>query len=148
MQSEIDRNLAEGGQGSKKRQEIKEMETKLNRAREEIGDMEKSQEKDTEKINRIKECIGKISQAIDCRVEENQELVGHQGITESNMFIYMGMVEQRINEILQAYAYIKAKNAQPLYDAAEQAAAGSHGRFGLQGIGAAAAEEAERKRLE
>lgn len=148
MQSEIDRNLAEGGQGSKKRQEIKDMESKLNRAREEIVEMEKSQEKDTEKISRIKACIGKISQVIDCKVEENQELVGHQGITESNMFIYMGMVEQRINEILQAYAYIKAKNSQPLYDAVESAAVGSHGRYGLQGMGQAAAEEAERKRLE
>jgi len=26
------------------------------------------------------------------------------------MFVYMGMVEQRINEILQAFAYIQAKN--------------------------------------
>ena len=33
------------------------------------------------------------------------------------MFIYMGMVEQRINEILQIYAYIQTKKKLPLYDA-------------------------------
>jgi hypothetical protein len=39
------------------------------------------------------------------------------GITESNMFVYMGMVEQRINELLQAYAYIQGKKNLPLYTA-------------------------------
>lgn len=53
---------------------------------------------------------------MECDDTQNQELLGHQGITESNMFVYMGMVEQRINEILQAYAYIQTKKNKPLYD--------------------------------
>ena len=35
------------------------------------------------------------------------------------MFIYMGMVEQRINEILQAFAYVKAEKHEPLFNAVE-----------------------------
>ena len=76
MQSEIDRNEAEGGKGSKKRQEIKEMEGKLTRANYEIAQMEGSQKIDAEKIRRIKECIGKIAATIDCDIAANQELVG------------------------------------------------------------------------
>ena len=36
------------------------------------------------------------------------------------MFVYMGMVEQRINELLQAFAYIKAKKNQPLYQEVDE----------------------------
>jgi hypothetical protein len=53
---------------------------------------------------------------VECNDKVNQDLLGHQGITESNMFVYMGMVEQRINEILQAYAFIQSKKHQPMYD--------------------------------
>ena len=37
------------------------------------------------------------------------------------MFVYMGMVEQKINEHLQAYAYIQNKNGAPLYTEIENA---------------------------
>ena len=37
---------------------------------------------------------------VECDDKLNQDLLGSQGITESNMFVYMGLVEQRINEIL------------------------------------------------
>jgi hypothetical protein len=65
---------------------------------------------------KVKECISKISKVVECDESQNQELLGHQGITESNMFVYMGMVEARINEILQAYVYIQTKKNKPLYD--------------------------------
>lgn len=106
MQSEIDRNLAEGGQDSQKRKQVKELEKKLAMTNEEINQMEKEQQQNLVKIKKIKECISKISKVVDTDETQNQDLLGHQGITESNMFVYMGMVEQRINEILQAYAYI------------------------------------------
>lgn len=41
MQSEIDRNLAEGGQDSQKRKQVKELEKKLAMTNEEIHQMEK-----------------------------------------------------------------------------------------------------------
>ena len=31
------------------------------------------------------------------------------------MFVYLGIVEQRINELLQIYAYIQHKKGKPLY---------------------------------
>jgi hypothetical protein len=54
---------------------------------------------------------------LECDETLYQNLLGYRGITESNMFIYMGMVEQRINESLQAYAYIQAKKKLSLYGA-------------------------------
>ena len=116
MQCEIDRNVAEGGEDSQKRKAIKEMEKTLTKTNEQIAEMERDQRTNQSKIVKVKECISKISQVVECDDSENQELLGHQGITESNMFVYMGLVEARINEILQAYVYIQAKKNKPLYD--------------------------------
>lgn len=33
-----------------------------------------------------------------------EEMLGNQGVTESNMMQYLGIIEQRASEILQAYA--------------------------------------------
>jgi hypothetical protein len=48
--------------------------------------------------------VQQIFNLLDC--EENAELLGTQGVTEINMMTYLGIVEQRINEIMQANAYI------------------------------------------
>ena len=71
MQSEIDRNLAEGGQDSQKRKAIKELEKKLSRTKEEVSQMDKEQAENLEKITKIKECISKISKVIECNEEQN-----------------------------------------------------------------------------
>lgn len=36
------------------------------------------------------------------------------------MFIYMGMIEQKINELLQAFVYIKSKQGAPIYNLTEE----------------------------
>lgn len=44
---------------------------------------------------------------IICRAGSNssvEEMLGNQGVTESNMMQYLGIIEQRTSEILQAYA--------------------------------------------
>jgi len=41
---------------------------------------------------------------IEC--EQIESLLGNQGVTESNMMTYMGLIEQRINEIMQARSYL------------------------------------------
>lgn len=45
--------------------------------------------------------FGLISAGSNSSVEE---MLGNQGVTESNMMQYLGIIEQRTSEILQAYA--------------------------------------------
>lgn len=49
-------------------------------------------------------CIQSIFNLLDC--QENEELLGTQGVTELNMMTFMGIIEERINELLQANTYI------------------------------------------
>lgn len=51
------------------------------------------------KLSRL--CRYKNSAGSNSSVEE---MLGNQGVTESNMMQYLGIIEQRTSEILQAYA--------------------------------------------
>ena len=55
--------------------------------------MENQTKENQIKIQDIKNCIGKLSEVVECDFSQKSALLGSQGITESNMFVYMGMVE-------------------------------------------------------
>ena len=76
MQSEIDRNLKEGGQDSQKRKAIKELEKKLKLTNNEVSKMEIAQKTNQTRIKNIKECISKISTVVECDQSQNQDLLG------------------------------------------------------------------------
>ena len=43
---------------------------------------------------------------LECDKERNMELLGTQGVTEANMMTYIGIIEHRINEIIQVQKYL------------------------------------------
>lgn len=51
----------------------------------------------------LKEAIQSIFTNIGCDATAARELVGDSSVTETNMMLHLGLIEQRINEILQAY---------------------------------------------
>ena len=58
------------------------------------------------RVESIMACVQQIFNLVDCDETQHIDLLGTQGVTESNMMTYLGIVEQRINEILQANTYI------------------------------------------
>ena len=48
--------------------------------------------------------IQSIFNKIGCNTPANLEMLGNEGVTENNMMQYLGIIEQRTNEILQLYA--------------------------------------------
>lgn len=55
-------------------------------------------------INQLKNGIQSIFTRIGATSASVDEMLGNQGVTESNMMQYLGIIEQRTTEILQAYA--------------------------------------------
>ncbi|CAM9479010.1 unnamed protein product, partial [Hapterophycus canaliculatus] len=56
-------------------------------------------------INQLKTGIHSIFSRIGAGSNSSvEEMLGNQGVTESNMMQYLGIIEQRTSEILQAYA--------------------------------------------
>ena len=59
-------------------------------------------------VLQLKDGIWKIYNKIGCNTPANRELLGEEGVNTENMMQYLGIVEQRTNEILQMYAAAQA----------------------------------------
>jgi hypothetical protein len=60
-------------------------------------------------INALKIGVSSIFERIGCNTETVPDLIGSTGVSESNMMHYLGVIEQRTNEVLQMYAACQAK---------------------------------------
>ena len=60
-------------------------------------------------VNTLKVGIASIFKKIGCDTPANMDMLGNEGVTESNMMQYLGIIEQRTNEILQLYAATQAR---------------------------------------
>ena len=58
-------------------------------------------------VNELKKGIEDTFNRIGCNSEGVSAALGNQGVTESNMMQYLGIIEQRTNEILQRYVAVK-----------------------------------------
>ena len=54
-------------------------------------------------INQLKTGIHSIFSRLGCAGSNIEEMLGNQGVTESNMMQYLGIIEQKTSEILQEY---------------------------------------------
>ena len=96
-----------GGDGARKKQ-LKELSDKL-LATERKADAYETKHKDAMKtMLQLKDGIWKIYNKIGCNTPANRELLGEEGVNTENMMQYLGIVEQRTNEILQMYAAAQA----------------------------------------
>ncbi|RHY83259.1 hypothetical protein DYB35_000905 [Aphanomyces astaci] len=78
-------------------------------------------------INAVKLAIHTLFAKIGCNAQAMCEMLGDNIVTEVNMMQYLGMVEQRTNEILHVYAaYQKHRNASVDVPPEAAAAAAAH----------------------
>ena len=52
------------------------------------------------RVNNLKPRIEALFNLLECDEEDTQELLGNAGVTESNIMIYLGIIEQKVNEML------------------------------------------------
>ncbi|PNG99325.1 Coiled-coil domain-containing protein 63, partial [Tetrabaena socialis] len=56
----------------------------------------------------LRQGISELFERIGCNTPAVRDLLGEEGLTEANLVAYLGIIEQRTNEILQVYARRKA----------------------------------------
>lgn len=78
---------------SQRNRQLKELEDQLSKKESRAEHFELQYQQNLKKVNSIKTGIESIFTAIDCDAESTQELLGTQGVTESNMMIYLGIIE-------------------------------------------------------
>ena len=89
---------------SQRRKLLKDLEDRLARTEAKAESYDGKYKIATETVGALREGIWKVYNKIGCNTPHNAELLGADGVTDGNMMQYLGVIEQRTNEILQMYA--------------------------------------------
>eukprot|EP00968_Pinguiococcus_pyrenoidosus_P029408 scaffold8556_cov286-Pinguiococcus_pyrenoidosus.AAC.2 len=123
--AEIERFKGQGMSSDRERKKnLRSLEERLRKTEDKANEYEETYQAAVKTINQLKQGIHSIFSRIGCASSSVEEMLGNQGVTESNMMQYLGIIEQRTNEILQSYAASQAVNDSPqlVSNAVEQAA--------------------------
>ena len=107
MRSQIEKYRGQGmSTDTMRKKALKELEDKLNRTQKKAEEYEQRQQKASRTILQLKNGIHSIFTRIGAATTSVEEMLGNQGVTESNMMQYLGVIEQRTTEILQVRAIL------------------------------------------
>jgi chromosome segregation ATPase len=112
IKADIERFKGQGlNTDSLRRKKMEDLEGKIQSTELRAEDYERKYEKTMKTINALKAGVQSIFDKIGCTVDNAQDVLGGQGVNEGNMMQYLGVIEQRTNEILQMYAACQAGSA-------------------------------------
>ena len=106
VKHEIEKYRGQGVNADNQRKRIlRELQQRLERTNAKADQHEKTYEDSVSVLKRLAEGIAKLFDGIGCRDRSDDlEILGDDGVNESNMMQYLGIIEQRANEILHAFA--------------------------------------------
>ena len=111
IREDIDKYRGHGVNNENNREKIMDKLNKELQATEaETKEYEKQHQETTKTLNTLKIGIQAIFDRIGCNTDLVPELIGASQVTESNMMHFLGVIEQRTNEVLQMYAACQAKS--------------------------------------
>ncbi|GIL88327.1 hypothetical protein Vretimale_15075 [Volvox reticuliferus] len=109
MRSEINKYRETGQELDRtKSRELTEGEARLAACEAQSQQYEKRYEAAMSMTAALKAGISELFDRIGCNTPAVRDLLGEEGLTEANLMAYLGIIEQRTNEILQVYAKRKA----------------------------------------
>ena len=117
MHNQIEKYKGQDASSNTQRKKtVRDLEDKLTKTDKKSEEYEGRYNLALRTINQLKNGIQSIFTRIGATSASLDEMLGNQGVTESNMMQYLGIIEQRTTEILQAYAttQIGQPNEQPL----------------------------------
>lgn len=105
MRNQIEKYRGQGASTDTQRKKaLRSLEDKLSRTDRKAEEYENRHNKALKTLTQLKNGIHSIFTRIGAASTSVEEMLGNQGVTESNMMQYLGIIEQRTSEILQAYA--------------------------------------------
>ncbi|KAG5176721.1 flagellar outer dynein arm-docking complex [Tribonema minus] len=128
---------------SQRKKALRDLEEQLVRTEGRAEEYEERCRAAVKTIAQLKSGIHSIFLRIGASHSSSEELLGNQGVTESNMMQYLGLIEQRTSEILAAYAQSQSgvggiSSAAVRLDSTSNTAASSIGGGGTANAAAAA----------
>ncbi len=103
LRNQMEKNRGKGMSADTQRKRLLD-EEKLLRTEKKAEEYEARYQLAVRTITQLKNGIQSIFTRIGAGTTSVDEILGNQGVTESNMIQYLGIIEQRTSEILQGYA--------------------------------------------
>mmetsp|Transcript_25602 Transcript_25602/g.36081 ORF Transcript_25602/g.36081 Transcript_25602/m.36081 type:complete len:510 (+) Transcript_25602:33-1562(+) len=111
IKKEIEKYKGQGNVGDNKRKKIiEDLANKLNATATKADKFEDRYATASKTIEALKKGIQSVYDKIGFNDEKINEILGNSGVTESNMMQYLGVIEQRVNELLQIYTITQKKD--------------------------------------
>lgn len=105
MRNQIEKYRGQGmSSDTQRKKALRDLEEKLLRTEKKADEYDARYQRAVRTISQLKNGIHSIFTRIGAASTSVEEMLGNQGVTESNMMQYLGIIEQRTSEILQAYA--------------------------------------------
>lgn len=109
VKAEIERFKGQGANTDSQRKKIlRDLEDRLQRTESKAEAYENKHATAMKTVHALKLGIHNIFVKIGCATSANKEMLGEEGVSEANMMQYLGIIEQRTNEILQQFAASQA----------------------------------------
>ena len=83
---------------------IRALDERLRLARDRARRYDRKYVAATETMARLRDGAWRVFNKIGCNTEVNRALLGEEGVTDHNVMQFLGVIEQRTNEILQMFA--------------------------------------------
>merc|ERR1712185_671731 len=83
---------------------LSELEHRLARTSERADDFDRRHQTSMRVVQSLKTGILSIFSRLGCASTSVEEMLGGQGVTETNMMQYLALIEQRASEILHTYS--------------------------------------------
>jgi len=104
IKAEIDKYKGQGGQNDRQRKKLlKDLEDRLASTEARAEQYEAKALKAAKTVSQLEQGIQSIFSKIGCDKSALSDMLGTTGVTESNMMQYLGIIEQRTNELLQQF---------------------------------------------
>jgi coiled-coil domain-containing protein 63/114 len=105
MRNQIEKYRGQGMSTDTQRRKLaRDLQEKLEKTAKQTEDYEARFQTSTRTITQLKNGIHQIFTRIGAASASVDEMLGNQGVTETNMLQYLGIIEQRTSEILQQFA--------------------------------------------
>lgn len=86
---------------------MEKLQNDLKEAQDEEDDYKRQLSDADKTINALKLGIKSVYERMGVDHDQLKELLGSQGVTESNMMQYLGVIEQKTNELIETFHFSK-----------------------------------------
>lgn len=86
---------------------MENLQKELKEAQDEENDYKRQLSEADKTINALKMGIKSVYDRMGVDHDELKELLGSHGVTESNMMQYLGVIEQKTNELIETFQFSK-----------------------------------------